>query len=195
MGDPCSNVFLCSFTGGFFCPLETIQPYVAYSCSVVLSALLMRLGYVTNSVFLPMPRFERTENNVPDNVNSDISPWLFYHHFNSMWSPYTRQLIQSRVWFKGQSNTDRSVLFWYEVLFLSCNAVSKPGRKVQQQQSLLHSCCPPIQLGLQLHTGWSQFPVPSSGILPENNWRRDEKTVISLYNFPLAWCILPMGNG
>lgn len=52
----------------FFCPLETTQPYAKYSYSVFLSALLMRFGHVTNSVFLPMLRFERTENNVADNV-------------------------------------------------------------------------------------------------------------------------------
>lgn len=57
-----------------FCPLEATQPCAKYSCSVILSALLMRLGYVTNSVFLPMSRFERTENDVADNVNSNISP-------------------------------------------------------------------------------------------------------------------------
>lgn len=45
-----------------------------YSCSVVLSALLMRLGYITSSVFLPMPRFERTEDDVADNGKSNISP-------------------------------------------------------------------------------------------------------------------------
>lgn len=59
---------------GFFCPLETIRPYAKSSCSVVLSTLLMRLGYVTNSVLLPMPRFERIEKDVADNVNSNISP-------------------------------------------------------------------------------------------------------------------------
>lgn len=74
MGDPCSNIFSCNFTGGFFCPLETIRPYAKSSCSVVLSTLLMRLGYVTNSVLLPMPRFERIEKDVADNVNSNISP-------------------------------------------------------------------------------------------------------------------------
>lgn len=129
-----------------FCPLEVTQPYAKYSCSVILSALLMRLGYVTNSVFLPMSRFERTENDVADNVNSNISPWLFYHHFNSTWSHYARQLIRFRMWFKGQWNIDHSILFWYEE---HVNAVSKAGWQVQQQQPLLHSCCPPSQVRLQ----------------------------------------------
>lgn len=61
----------------FFCPLETTQPYAKYSYSVFLSALLMRLGHVTNSVFLPMLRFERTENNVADNVNKTLVPDYF----------------------------------------------------------------------------------------------------------------------
>lgn len=88
------------------------------------------------------------------------------------------------------------VQFYSDMKSYCChvNAVSKAGRQSQQpQKPLLHSCCPPLQV--RFHIGWLQLPVPSSGVLPENNCRRNEKTVISLYNLLLAWWNLPMGNG
>lgn len=71
------HLFKCifmQFHRKFFCPLETTQRDAKYSCSLVLSALSMRLGYSTNSVFLPMPPFKRTENNAADNVNITLVP-------------------------------------------------------------------------------------------------------------------------
>lgn len=46
-----------------------------------------------------MPRFERTEDDVADNRKSNISPWLFYRHFNSMLEPLrqTADTISSEV--------------------------------------------------------------------------------------------------
>lgn len=71
MGDPCSNVFSCSFTGGFLSSRsDTTLCKIQLLCDFVSPVNEVRI----NSVFLPMSRFERTENDVADNVNSNISP-------------------------------------------------------------------------------------------------------------------------
>lgn len=178
MGVPHSNVFSCSFTVFLSSRSYTTLCKIQLLCDFVSPINEVRILSVP-----PHVQIWKNWNDIPDNVNGNISPWLFYHHFNSMWGHYARQLIQFWAWFKGQSNIDHSDLFWYEELLLACkcSVQSRAASSAAAARAALR--CPPSQVRLPLHTGWLQFPVPSSGVLPENNWRRDMKILLFPYIF------------